>query len=466
VDVFNPDGTPGLANGHERLISGGQLDSPWGLAPAPASFGRFGGDLLVGNFGNGHINAYDPTTGTFVGGLKDPNGHAIVIDGLWALRFGNDAAAGSSGALFFTAGPNGETHGLFGSLIPNHAPVLPNLSSVAVQSVSTVPTTGRDKGDQNPYGVAFVPNGFEGKGRLQPGDILVSNFNDKTNTQGTGSTIVRITPDGQQSVFFQGAPGLGLTTALGVLKGGFVIVGSVPNQGGNVQPGSLLILDANGHMVSQLSDPNLLDGPWDLAINDHDDNAQVFVSNVLSGTVTRIDLSVPDKAGQKPKVLGMTQIASGYMHHPDPNALVVGPTGLAYDARRDILYVASTADNEIFAIDNASGTQMDGGTGRLVVQDDTHLHGPLGLVLAPNGDLIAANGDAPSVPPIEQPGQQNQLVEFTPKGAFVGQFQLDSGLGGAAFGIALSPGPGGTLRFAAVNDNTNSLEIFTFGFQG
>jgi hypothetical protein len=315
--------------------------------------------------------------------------------------------------------------------------------------------------------VAFVPKGFEGKGVLQPGDILVSNFNDKTNTQGTGSTIVRITPDGQQSVFFQGAPGLGLTTALGVLKGGFVIVGSVPNQNGNVQAGSLLILDANGHMVGQpISDPKLLDGPWDLAINDHGDHAQVFVSNVLSGTVTRIDLSVPDKAGQKPKVLSMTQIASGYMHGSDPNALVVGPTGLAYDAKRDILYVASTADNEIFAIADASDTRKDRGKGRLVVQDDAHLHGPLGLVLAPNGDLIAANGDAPSVNPNEQPGQQNQLVEFTPSGRFVGQFQLDSGVGGAAFGIALSSGPNGKLRFAAVNDNTNSLEIFTFGFQG
>ncbi|HEX4590230.1 MAG TPA: TIGR03118 family protein, partial [Gemmataceae bacterium] len=423
VDVFNPDGSAGLANGQVRLISRGQLDSPWGLAVAPADFGKFSNDLLVGNFGNGHINAFDPATGHAAGEVKGANGRPIVIDGLWALRFGNGAGAGSTDALFFTAGIDGESHGLFGSLIAKGAPVVTNLSSAAFQSVSTMPANG----DQNPYGVAVVPKGFEGHGVLKAGDTLVSNFNDATNTQGTGSTIVRITPDGQQSVFFQGSPGLGLTTALGVLKGGFVVVGSVPNAGGSIGAGSLLILDANGHMVSQLSDSKLLDGPWDLTINDRDDHAQVFVSNILSGTVTRIDLRVPDRAGRVPVVIGMTQIGSGYAHRPDANALLVGPTGLAFDRKTDTLYVAATADNEIFAIRDASDTRQDRGTGKLVVQDPTHLHGPLGLVLAPNGDLIVSNGDAVN----PDPKQQNEIVEFTKQGAFVGQFQLDTGQAGA-----------------------------------
>jgi uncharacterized protein (TIGR03118 family) len=455
VDVFNTDGSPGLGGGKERLISGGSLNSPWGLAQAPDSFGHFGGDLLVGNFGNGHINAFNPKNGDFLGQFRAPNGKPIVIDGLWALRFGNDVQAGSSGALFFTAGIDGEKHGLFGSIIPNRAPVVPNLGSVALTSVSTIPPSG----DVNPYGIAVVPKGFEGHGVLQPGDTLVSNFNDSTNTQGTGSTIVRITPDGKQSVFFQGAPGLGLTTALGVLKGGFVLVGSVPNVNGTVMPGSLLVLDANGNMVDQFSDNKLLDGPWDLTINDHDDRAQVFVSNVLSGTVTRIDLKVPDKAGSTPVVESLTQIGSGYAHRSDPNALVVGPTGLAFDQKTDTLYVASTADNEIFAIRDASDTHRDRGTGKVAVKDDAHLHGPLGLVLAPNGDLIASNGDAVNPDPMHQ----NEIVEFTKKGKFVGQFQLDSGPGGAAFGIAIAPDRNGKLRFFAVDDNTNTLDIFTFG---
>jgi uncharacterized protein (TIGR03118 family) len=455
VDVFNADGSPGLAGGKERLISRGPLDSPWGLALAPAGFGKFGGDLLVGNFGDGHINAFDPHNGHFAGQLTDAKGQPIAIDGLWALRFGNGGAAGSTGALFFTAGIDGESHGLFGSIVPKHAPVVPNLGSVAVTSTSTMAANG----DQNPYGVAVVPKGFEGHGVLQAGDTLVSNFNDSTNTQGTGSTIVRITPSGQQSVFFQGADGLGLTTALGVLKGGYVVVGSAPNVNGTVTAGSLLILDANGHVVSQLSNSTLLDGPWDLTINDHDEHAQVFVSNVLSGTVTRIDLRVPDKMGQAPTVISMTQIASGYVHRPDMAALVVGPTGLAYDRKTDTLYVASTGDNEIFAIRDASDTRRDNGTGRVVVNDPAHLHGPLGLVLAPNGDLIASNGDAVNA----DPAHSNEIVEFTPHGAFVGQFQLDAGPAGAAFGIALYTGPDGKLHFAAVNDNTNTLEVWTFG---
>ncbi len=116
VDVFNLDGTPGLPGGTERLVSRGFLDSPWGLAIAPASFGSLAGALLVGNFGNGHINAFNATTGAFMGELKDPDGEAIQIDGLWALKVGNGGAGGDASKVYFTAGLDGEQHGLFGSL--------------------------------------------------------------------------------------------------------------------------------------------------------------------------------------------------------------------------------------------------------------------------------------------------------------------------------------------------------------
>ncbi|HEY1860860.1 MAG TPA: TIGR03118 family protein [Gemmataceae bacterium] len=118
VDVFNLDGSPGLAGGNVRLVSRGQLDSPWGLAIAPSSFGNLAGALLVGNFGNGRINAYDATTGKFLGALKDPDGEPIQIDGLWALRVGNGGNGGDNQTVYFTAGLFGETHGLFGSLTP------------------------------------------------------------------------------------------------------------------------------------------------------------------------------------------------------------------------------------------------------------------------------------------------------------------------------------------------------------
>jgi uncharacterized protein (TIGR03118 family) len=116
IDVFNLDGTPGLAGGHERLVSRGALDSPWGLAIAPASFGSLGGALLVGNFRNGHINAYSATTGASMGALTDPDGEPIVIDGLWALKVGNGGNGGDADKVYFTAGLDHEQHGLFGSL--------------------------------------------------------------------------------------------------------------------------------------------------------------------------------------------------------------------------------------------------------------------------------------------------------------------------------------------------------------
>jgi uncharacterized protein (TIGR03118 family) len=445
------------------LISGGKLAAPWGVTVAPAGFGTFSGDLLVGNFsfGDSVINAFDPSNGSFRGTLSDASGHAIMNPGLWTVTFGNGVNGGDPNTLYFTAGIDGETHGLFGSLqaippLSKNAPLAPNLPNGAFQTLTTVPANG----DLNPYGVAFVPKDFPSGGSINPGDVLVSNFNNSSNQQGTGTTIVRISPSGGESVFYPGSSTPGLTTALGVLKRGFVLVGNVPatyDGSGNlvsIGSGSLTILDSKGNVVSTLTDAKLLDGPWDMTINDEGGHAEVFVSNVLNGVVTRIDLSIP-KSGN-PIVTSMTQIASGYLTRTDPAALVVGPTGLAYDAKKDLLYVASTGDNEIFAINHAEDRTSDAGMGKLVYQDSAHLRGPLGLVLAPNGDLITANGDAVN----GDATQPSELVEFTPQGKFVGQFSIDTAQG-AAFGIAVS-NVDGLLRFAAVEDATNSLDIWTF----
>jgi hypothetical protein len=338
-------------------------------------------------------------------------------------------------------------------LLSGSPPIVPNLSPTPQLVASTVPANG----DVNPYGVAFVPSNFAKGGPLKPGDIIVSNFNDSSNVQGTGTTIVEIHPSGGLSVFFQGQAPLGLTTALGILSRGYVLVGNLPTDAnGNPEQGSLLILNRNGNLVETLSDPNLLDGPWDLTVNDQGATAQVFVSNVLSGTVTRINLNVPSD-GSAPVVTGETQIASGYLIRPDPAALVVGPTGLAYDASQDLLYVASTGDNEIFSIANAGSTNKDAGRGHLVYKDNTHLHGPLGLLLAPNGDLVSTQGDAVN----PDPNQPSEIVEFTPKGKFVAQVPVDSsGQQGGAFGIALASTTS-QITFAAVDDIFNTLEVWT-----
>ena len=116
VDVFNASGT--LV---KTLISGGTLNVPWGIALAPAAFGQFGG-LLVGNFGNGEINAYDPITGAYLGTLDNPQGNPLVNGDLWALQFGNGGNGGNPDALYFTAGIDDETQGLFGEITPTPEP--------------------------------------------------------------------------------------------------------------------------------------------------------------------------------------------------------------------------------------------------------------------------------------------------------------------------------------------------------
>ena len=118
VDAF--DAASGRLAGKVAFF--GALNAPWGLAQAPEGFGRFGGDLLVGNFGDGRINAYRPILGGLLflpeGPLRTPQGAPLSIDGLWALEFGTGAAAGPAGTLFFTAGPNEESNGLFGMIAP------------------------------------------------------------------------------------------------------------------------------------------------------------------------------------------------------------------------------------------------------------------------------------------------------------------------------------------------------------
>ncbi len=350
--------------------------------------------------------------------------------------------------------------GLAPGIDNQHQPIIPNLPASPTVSASTVPANG----DVNPYGVAFVPDDFAKDGLVRPGDVLVSNFNNSDNLQGTGSTIVDVSPNSQTSLFFQGTSELGLTTALGVLHRGFVIVGSLPSPTGSctqmgseeqgVGRGSLLILDRNGNNVANLTDATLLDSPWDLTVYDEGGNVIVFVSNALSGAVTRLNLRVPNLAGNI-VVQGATQIASGYTHRCDPAALVVGPTGLAYDAVKDLLYVASTGDNAIFAIPHARRTQSDAGKGTLVYQDNTHLHGPLALALAPNGHLLTADGDAVN----PDPNQPSEIVEFTPTGRFVAQFSVDSAPG-SAFGLAIATS-GNTVRFANVDDGINFLDVWT-----
>jgi hypothetical protein len=277
-------------------------------------------------------------------------------------------------------------------------------------NTSTIPSNG----DLNPYGVAFVPEGFPAGGSIAGGDVLVSNFNAVTNNfQGTGTTIVQFNPSGDiaspgtATTFFT-SPLPGLSTALGALRGGFVIVGNVPTTDGTavtVGQGALQVLDRHGYIVATWTDPVLLDGPWDLTVDDHGAWARIFVSNVLNGTVARFDVAV---GATVLTVTKKTLVASGYTHMPNVAAVVLGPTGLAFDASSDTLYVASTADNAIYAVAHAGHTSGASGPGRIVFAD-THLRGPLALRFAPNGHLLTANGDAVNGDALHP----SEIVEFT-----------------------------------------------------
>ena len=320
---------------------------------------------------------------------------------------------------------------------------------------STVPANG----DVNPYGVAMVPRTV---GALVEHSVLVSNFNNVNNLQGTGTTIVQISPSGKMSQFAQisgplpGAcpGGVGLTTALAVLSSGWVIVGSLPTTDGTsatARAGCLIVLNSQGQPVETFSDSNI-NGPWDMTALDLGSAAVLFVSNVLNGTVAgngqpvsqgtvlRILLSIPQ--GGMPQIVNETIIGSGLGERTDPAALVIGPTGLGL-ALNGTLYVADTLANRIAAIPNAVNRTTSDGTGTTIAQGNA-LNGPLGLAVEANGGILTVNGN------------DGNLVETSPQGQQLSVLNIDTtGTGGGTlFGVAAVPGG---LYF--VNDGNNTLNL-------
>ena len=328
-----------------------------------------------------------------------------------------------------------------------------------LSTVTPLSTTVPSNGDVNPYGVAQV---LVTQGKLIAGNFLISNFNDSTNTQGTGTTIVQISPSGDFSLFAQIDPdhvfcpgGVGLTTALVALRSGFVIVGSLPTMNGNISgSGCLIVLNAHGKVVETITG-NHLNGPWDMTAVDDGSLVTLFITNVLNGTVaangdringgTVVRLLLSD-IGERPQVLESDVIGSGFGEITDPNALVIGPTGVAFDGRTGTLYVADSLDNRIAAIPNALFRFFSAGTG-ITVSSGGSLNDPLGLTIAPNHDLIAANGDDGNLVEINPSTHQQVATNLVDSSG-------DPPGSGALFGLLATP-----AGVYFVDDATNTFNL-------
>ncbi|MBV9607420.1 MAG: hypothetical protein JO027_20060 [Solirubrobacterales bacterium] len=348
---------------------------------------------------------------------------------------------------------------------PFIGPFVPNPPAIA----TTVPGNG----DVNPYGIVTVPTSV---GSLHRGDELISNFNDKANQQGTGTTIVQIPPGGNDgmagdaSVFAQIDPkslpgscpgGVGLTTALAVTRTGFVIVGSLPTSDGTsatAQAGCLLVLNSRGRVLETIAG-GPINGPWDMTAVDHGAFTTLYVTNVLNGTVaagtdangignvvdrgTMVRIQLLTIPGVRPFVLDEDVIGTGFPERTDPNALVVGPTGVAL-GEGGTLYVADTQGNRIAAIPDAPFREFPAEHGGQTVSTGGDLMGPLGMTLAPNGDILTANG-----------GDGN-IVETTPAGRQSKVAADSAGGAGVLFGLNVPPRFDG-IYF--VDDGDNTLRV-------
>lgn len=277
----------------------------------------------------------------------------------------------------------------------------------------TAPTSGSAQGDINPYGVAVVPRTM---GALVKGDVLVSNFNNRQNQQGTGSSIVEVSPGGKLRVFAvvprpTSTPAVGLTTALVALKSGFVVVGSLPAPGGNssnARAGALTVLNSKGHVVKTLTGGGI-NGPWDMTAVDHGKTATLFVTNVLNGTVAAKGMNV-----NRGTVLRI---------------------------------VLGTAGKHAPKVISERVTKMGGGAE--TVAKGGKLNDPLGLTIAPGGDILTMNG-----------GDGN-IVETTPSGQRAAVKTLVKNGAGDLFGLAVAPGGNGLyfVNDAGSGPAANSLEL-------
>jgi hypothetical protein len=337
---------------------------------------------------------------------------------------------------------------------------------------TTLASTIPDNGDLNPYAVVVAP---ASAGKIHKGDVLVDNFNNLSNLQGTGGTIVDYNPSSRSTTLFAKVPqnlpqcpgGIGLSTAMAVLGSGWVIVGSTPSTDGTTAtkgPGCLLVFDANGQLATVWSGSHIND-PWgNMAVVDNGSKATLFVSMsgydvpdpgkldpatrvpvvVNKATVLRIQLAIP--ASGPPKVTGQTVIASGFAQRADKDVFLIGPTGLALIG--STLYVSDAIENRIVAIPDATTRTGSAGTGRTVTKDGL-LQRALALCATANGHILATNG------------KNGQVVEFDPaSGKQVAAQWIDSNQAqsppgnGDLFGLAVAPDGSG---FYYVEDDTNML---------
>ncbi|HXW21138.1 MAG TPA: hypothetical protein VEK35_11590 [Roseiarcus sp.] len=336
----------------------------------------------------------------------------------------------------------------------------------------TLASTITDNGDLNPYAVVVAP---VSSGKIQKGDVLVDNFNNSSNLQGTGGTIIDYNPSTRATSLFVKLPqklpqcpgGVGLTTAMTMLSSGWVIVGSTPSTDGTTAtkgPGCMLVFDSNGKLATVWSGGRI-NGPWgNMAVIDNGDKATLFVSMsgfdvpspgkldpatgepvvIRKATVLRIRLAIPPNG--PPKVTGQTIIASGFGQRADKDVFLIGPTGLALIG--GTLYVSDAVDNRIVAISDALARSSSAGTGVTVTQGGMMLR-PLALVATPQGHLLTCNAKNGEVVEID-PASGKQLAA-----QWIDSNQAQSPPGnGDLFGLAMAPDGNG---FYYVEDDVNML---------
>jgi hypothetical protein len=338
-----------------------------------------------------------------------------------------------------------------------------------VTLTSTVP----DNGDQNPYAIVVAP---VSAGKIQKDDLLVDNFNDISNLQGLGTTIVDYNPATKQTTLFAKLPrhlpqcpgGVGLTTAMTMLKSGWVIVGSTPSNDGTTRTrgdGCLLVLDPNGQLVDTWVGLDI-NGPWgNMAVIDNGTSATLFISmagfdlpgpqvrdpesgfpvTLRKATVLRMELNVPP--GKPPTIRSKTVIGNGFSARADKSDFLIGPTGLAL-APDNTLYVSDALDNRIVAIADATTRTTSAGTGREITKGGLLLH-PLALIMLPNGHLLSCNawnGQVVETDPVAGKQIYAQWIDMD-------QAQSPPG-NGDLFGIAMRPDG---KAFYYVADDVNTL---------
>ncbi|MFM7130515.1 MAG: hypothetical protein ACKO0V_14290, partial [bacterium] len=339
-------------------------------------------------------------------------------------------------------------------------PTLPRIQLASSRQYELLPPPGQTKAvavsDYKLGGVTIVPFGYP-FAAAHPSMTMVSLSSNPADGAGPPSEVISVTPMGQRQSFYQTANSEMILTQPAMFRAGFVTVGVTPTTYDaatkitSSQPGEIRVLNKVGQPVLILRDPNLINGPTAFAWSDRGGSASLFVANGINGVISRFDFRIFQRGIPAIRLTRATQIGNGFTTAGGATTDLKGPSGLAYDPVTDTLFVASTLDKSVFAIQRASLQKNAAGTGIVVVNNSPYLQNPVGVTISPSRTLLVSGNLSTGV---------TGLAEFDISGNYIASLSTGEVGGGAQSVTWQESIYGYGPEVVTLNGNTSRIQFY------